>query len=91
MVNRLWVDGDADFRSQIAACVDAKGSCSCRLYDYETGSFVRKLPNRHGSFHASFADVLENAIAFSAPFQPDLVNTEKSGLPGEVLNSARQI
>jgi hypothetical protein len=64
-------------RPVITALVDAKGSCSCRLYDALTGCFIRKLPNAHGSFRAAFAHVTRGGKEFQPSYQPDLVSTEK--------------
>ena len=69
----------------IAGLADAKGSCSCRLYDASTGRFIRKLPNARGSFRTAFSHVIREGKEFRPSYQPDLVSTEKYGLPSELL------
>jgi hypothetical protein len=88
--HRAWYALDQHGQQFIAAFVDAKGSCSCRMYDYETGRYVRRYPNGRGSFRTVFAAILATGTEFTPPFQPDLVSTEKTGLPHELLDAARK-
>src|SRR5208282_5507950 len=89
--SRGWFVVESGGRRMIAGLVDAKGSCSCRLYDVSTGHFLRKLPNAHGSFRTAFAHVTSGGKEFRPPFQPDMVATEKLGLPTELLRAADTI
>jgi hypothetical protein len=86
---RAWFVTENNGRQIIAALVDAKGSCSCRLYDASTGRFTRKLPNARGSFRNAFAHVIREGKEFRPLYQPDLVSTEKLGLPQELLHTMR--
>jgi hypothetical protein len=86
--SRGWFVTENSGRRMIAGLVDAKGSCSCRMYDASTGYFVRKLPNAHGSFRIAFSNVIRGGREFRPPYQPDLLSTEKHGLPAEVLDAA---
>ena len=88
--HRAWYALDQHGQRFIAAFVDAKGSCSCRMYDYETGRFVRRHPNGRGSFRRAFGALLATGTEFTPPFQPDLVSTERTGLPHELLDAARK-
>jgi hypothetical protein len=88
---RAWFIIENEGRQMIAALVDAKGSCSCRLYDASTGRFLRKLPNAHGSFRSAFAHVLSGGKEFRPTNQPDLVSTEKDGLPPEIFQNLQLI
>jgi hypothetical protein len=85
-----WCVLDQHGKRLIAAFVDAKGSCSCRIYDYDTGRFVRRHPNACGSFRKVFANIITAGKEFTPPFQPDLVSSEKAGLPQELLNMAQR-
>ncbi len=88
--HRAWYVLDHNGKEYIAAFVDAKGSCSCRMYDYESGHFVRHLPNQpHGSFRTVYANLIKAGVEFRPPFQPDLVSTEKTGLPEEIVKAAK--
>ena len=84
---RAWFVTEKNGRQIIAALVDAKGSCSCQLYDASTGRFLRKLPNARGSFRDAFATVVKEGKEFHPAFQPDLVSTEKVGLSEEFLRA----
>lgn len=86
---RGWYVIESSGRQMIAALVDAKGSCSCRLFDATTGHFLRKLPNQRGSFRVAFAHVIKEGREFRPASQPDLVGTEELGLPAELLDAAR--
>ena len=88
--HRAWCVLDQHGKRLIAAFVDAKGSCSCRIYDYDTGRFVRRHPNARGSFRKVFASIITAGKEFAPPFQPDLVSSEKAGLPQELLNMAQR-
>jgi hypothetical protein len=83
-----WFLTENNGRKIIAAVVDAKGSCSCRLYDASTGRFLRKLPNARGTFRSAFAHVISEGKEFWPLRQPALVSTEKFGLPPEVVHEA---
>jgi hypothetical protein len=88
--NRAWCVVNEGERPNILAFVDAKGSCSCRVFDYDTGRFVRRYANQRGSFRNAFASLLANGAEFLPPSQPDLVSTEKTGLPQGVLQAAKR-
>lgn len=81
--NRSWYVLNQNAKRNIAAFVDAKGSCSCRMYEFERGHFLRHLPNQRGSFRTEHATLIAVGTEFRPPFQPDLVQTEKTGLPEE--------
>jgi len=85
---KAWYVIEGDSGRLIAAFVDAKGSCSCRLYALDTGRFVRKS-RADGSFGAVFAALMREGFEFSPPYQPDLVATEKQRLPGEIVRAAK--
>ena len=87
--SRGWFLTENNGRKIIAAVVDAKGSCSCRLYDASTGRFLRRLPNARGTFRSAFEHVIKGGKEFKPQYQPDLVSTEKFGLPPEVLQEAQ--
>ena len=87
--NRSWYVLNQNGKGCIAAFVDAKGSCSCRMYDFERGHFLRHLPNQHGSFRTMYASIIVSGIEFRPPSQPDLVQTEKTGLPEEIVKAAK--
>ena len=87
--HRGWYVLDQNSKEYIVAFVDAKGSCSCRKYHFENGRFLQHLPNQRGFFRKVYARLIEAGIEFRPPFQPDLVSTEKTGLPKEIVNAAR--
>jgi hypothetical protein len=88
--NRAWYVVSDGGRRDILAFVDAKGSCSCRMFDYDTGRFVRRYANQRGSFRNAFASLFANGAQFSPPSQPDLVSAENTGLPQSVLQAAKR-
>jgi hypothetical protein len=59
------------------------------MYQHEKGRFVRHLPNEHGSFRTAYASLISSGVEFTPPFQPDLVLTEKTGVPEEVMTAAK--
>jgi hypothetical protein len=87
--NRSWYVLNQNGKECIAAFVDAKGSCSCRMYDFERGHFLRHLPNQHGSFRTVYASIIAAGTEFRPSSQPDLVQTEKVGLPEEIVKAAK--
>ena len=86
---KAWYVVEGDAGKLIAAFVDAKGACSSRLYSLENGGFIRKSRS-DGSFRVAFAPLMRNGIQFTPPFQPDLMLTEKEGLPREIVEQGRR-
>ena len=85
---KAWYVIAGDSGRLIAAFVDAKDACSCRLYALDTGRFIRKS-RADGSFRVVFAAPMRDGLAFSPPYQPDLVLTETQGLPAEIVSVAK--
>jgi hypothetical protein len=85
---KAWYVVEGDAGKLIAAFVDAKGACSCRLYAWDSGRFIRKSGDK-GSFRIVFAALMRTGIEFIPPFQPDLMLTEKQGLPREIVEAAQ--
>lgn len=83
---KAWYVIEGDGGKLIAAFVDAKGACSCRLYSFDR-RFIRRSGNR-GSFRTAFAALMRGGIAFTPPYQPDLVLTETQGLPADIVEAA---
>jgi hypothetical protein len=83
-----WYVIDGDSGKLISAFVDAKGACSCRLYRFDDGRYIRKS-RADGSFHNAFAALMRDGLEFTPPFQPDLVATETQGLPREIVDAAK--
>ena len=65
---KAWYVIEGDSGRRIAAFVDAKGSCSCRLYALDTGRFVRKS-RADGSFGAVFAALMREGFEFRPPYR----------------------
>lgn len=87
--NKEWyVDADSD-PPLIYAFVNAKGSCSCRKYSLASGSFIRRHRAK-SRFQDVFASLIEGLKVFAPDYQPDLVSTEKTGLPKEILAKANE-
>jgi hypothetical protein len=72
---------------EIAAFVDAKGSCSYRRFR-TSGTFIGRQRSK-GEFRTVFSAVIANGIPFFPARQPALEDAEKNGLPADILKSAR--
>ncbi len=73
-----------DGRRYFIAFVNAKGSCSMRTFDANTGAFMgRKYAA--GNYQQQFADVIENATELTVNQQPNLERDCKVRLPESVL------
>jgi hypothetical protein len=80
-----WFSSQAGNRASILAFVNAKGSCSVRSYDTETGIFLGKT-YRPGDYQDSFSDLIHGAVELTIDSQPNLERECKERLPDRVLN-----
>lgn len=86
---RGWYVIESSGRQMIAALVDAKGSCSCRLFDVSTGHFLRKLPNQRGSFRVAFAHVIKEGREFRPASPAGFGRNRKIGLARRVIGRSQ--
>ena len=87
--NKAWFVLERNGSKEIGAFVNAKGSCSYRQYSLE-GHFLH-IHRQRGAFAEVFAHVLSDARRFYPPYQPDLQESESTGLPSDVVASAAAI
>jgi hypothetical protein len=87
--NKAWFVLERNGCREIGAFVNAKGSCSYRQYSLE-GHFLH-IHRQRGAFTEVFAHVLSDAKRFYPPYQPDLQQSESTGLPSDVVASAAAV
>lgn len=89
-----WFFSRSGNRPAILAFVNAKGSCSVRSYDVQTGIFLGKT-YRAGDYQNSFSDLVSGAVELTIDSQPNLERDCKERLPDRVLsylkNQTREI
>ena len=73
-------------RPEIAAFVNAKGSCSYRRFK-TSGEFISVQRSR-GEFANVFSTVVAHGVRFFPNWHPALEDAERNGLPTEVLDTA---
>jgi hypothetical protein len=83
-----WFLSRSGSRPAILAFVNAKGSCSVRSYDAQTGIFVGKN-YRPGDYQDSFSDLTSGAVELTIDSQPNLERECKERLPDRVLSSLK--
>ena len=71
-----------------AAFVNARGSCSMRLFDARDGAF-RKKTYKAGNFQESFSHELTSAVRLHVSRQPNLERDCREGLPAALLAELR--
>ncbi|MGH9677890.1 MAG: hypothetical protein ACRD36_12370, partial [Candidatus Acidiferrum sp.] len=76
-------------KREIAAFVNAKGSCSYRRFRH-SGEFI-SVQRSKGEFAKVFSTVIISAVPFSPSNHPALVHVEKNGLPTEVVAIASTV
>jgi hypothetical protein len=74
----------ADGRRYFVAFINAKGSCSMRTFDANTGRFIAKK-YRAGNYQQEFADIIQSATELTVNSQPNLERDCKVSLPESVL------
>jgi hypothetical protein len=80
----------ADGRSYFLAFVNAKGSCSMRTFDAETGRFLgKKYPQGGGDYQDKFASLIQSAKEVSVASQPNLERDCKDKLPQSLLQELK--
>ncbi len=74
----------------LLAFVNAKGSCSARRFDAESGIRLGKEPNRKGDYQTSFSEYLQTAKQLQLTRQPNLQRDCRERLPPRVLAELRK-
>ena len=88
--NKAWFYGkDKNGRCLILAFVNAKGSCSVRPFDSETGMALGKR-YASGPYQEHFAELIEGATELTVQFQPNLERDCKQQLPEELFSYLRK-
>jgi hypothetical protein len=88
--NKAWFYGkDKNGRGIILAFVNAKGSCSVRPFEGETGIALGKRYGT-GPYQEHFADLLEGATELTVESQPNLERDCKQRLPERLLAYLRR-
>lgn len=80
-----WFFSRSGNRPAILAFVNAKGSCSVRSYDVQTGIFLGKT-YRPGDYQDSFSDLVRGAAELTIDSHPNLERECKERLPDRVLS-----
>ena len=89
-VERAWYYfSDSDGRKLFLAFVNAKGSCSIRLFDSESGRFLGGKYNS-GDFQVAFREYITSGKAVYVTHQPNLERECKERLPDPVLAELRR-
>jgi antitoxin component of MazEF toxin-antitoxin module len=90
-VERAWFHlPSTDGAGQFLAVANAKGSCSLRRFDAQTGTAFTKGPNRPGDYRDSFQKELRHAMPLTMSRQPNLANDCKDRLPPQILEELQQ-
>lgn len=90
-VERAWYYWKgADGKGYFLAFVNAKGSCSIRKFDAESGTFLGKPPNPPGDFQEVFRDYIVSGTEVLVGHQPNLEKHCKERLPCPVLAELRR-
>ena len=79
---------DGNGQGYFLAMVNAKGSCSMRSFDAESGRFLKKVYG-DGDFQQRFAAYLKNARQISVPRQPNLERDCRQELPPDLLENLK--
>jgi hypothetical protein len=82
---KAWFFSQSGDRPVFLAFINAKGSCSLRSYDYETGIFVGKQYHA-GDYQEGFPELLEKSRELAVEAQPNLERDCKVRLPDRVLS-----
>jgi hypothetical protein len=69
----------------ILAFVNAKGSCSMRTFDSDTGRFMGKK-YRAGNYQEQFTEFIANSVELSINSQPNLERDCREHLPEGTLS-----
>ena len=83
---KAWYVTRPTGRPEIAAFVNAKGSCSYRRFK-TSGEFINVQRSR-GEFANVFSTVVAHGVRFFPNRHPALEDAERNGLPTEVLDAA---
>jgi hypothetical protein len=87
--NKAWFfQKDDKGRGFFLAFINAKGSCSVRTFNAETGIFMGKR-YRSGNYQDQFADLIEGATELTVQTQPNLERDCKERLPKKILDYLR--
>jgi hypothetical protein len=76
-------------RKYFAATANAKGSCSLRLFDVDSGQFLRKQYGR-GDYQSVFREALDSAHRLYLRQQPNLERDCRPRLPADILRELRE-
>jgi uncharacterized membrane protein len=87
--NKAWYVTRQSGGPEVAAFVNAKGSCSYRRFK-PSGEFINVQRSR-GEFAIVFSTVVAHGVRFFPSRQPALEDAESGGLPSEVLDAASAV
>ena len=81
---------DSSGRGFFLAFVNARGSCSMRVFEEMSGAFRVKTPGPNESYEERFSEYLDSAVQLRVSRKPNLQDAEKHGLPSHTLSELRQ-
>lgn len=87
--DKAWYVTRQTGRLEIAAFVNAKGSCSYRRFR-TSGEFIN-VQRSKGEFANVFSTVVTHGVQFFPSRHPALEDAERNGLPTEVLDAVRAV
>ncbi|MCU1269951.1 MAG: uncharacterized protein JWN74_1245 [Acidobacteriaceae bacterium] len=85
---KAWFFVNSDGRGYLAATANAKGSCSLRIFDAETGEFLKKQYSR-GNYQEAFRDFLSGSTKLRVRSQPNLERDCRPQLPTNILHELK--
>lgn len=88
-IERGWIYAPQNTPPAFIAFVNAKGNCSMRVFDADSGAALRKMPGA-GDYQECFQEVIQGGVAINIAQQPNLELAWKNGLPGSCLAELRE-
>ena len=86
---KAWYFAKGPARGYFIAFINAKGSCSMRTFDADSGRFLSKK-YLAGNYQEQFAEVIHNAVELTVESQPNLERDCKIHLPDSVLSQLKK-
>lgn len=86
---KAWFFINADGREYFAATANAKGSCSLRIFDADTGRFLKKQYGK-GDYQEAFRPALSSAKRLRVQLQPNLERDCRLQLPADLLQELKR-
>lgn len=89
-IEQAWYHHIDSGQGYFIAFVNAKGSCSMRRFDAETGIAFKKGSNPKGDFQDNFTTYIKRGTPLQIANQPNLDEDCKKSLPSSILSELQQ-